>query len=320
MPRGFRSRILGVCCSLGCLALAAAAGIAEDESGAAASAAPGAKYRLAYKFSLNQRVQYEVVSKTEIKTEYNEQSETATNQSESRRSYRVTNVAEDGSAELELTIDWVRMTASFGKDKPPIEFQSDDESLQPPQFKHIMETIGKPTAVVQFDPSGRPVWATAKGPVAANKPATVATPANPDASQENYLVPLPEQPIAVDDTWKERFEVSARNHDQLTIKIAMQRTYKLKEVQNGRATIEYRTTILTPINDPALAAQLIQREPVGRVVFDIDRGMILARDASVKRDVIGPFGAKSAMHAESEYRERLLNDVASAPRPESSTR
>lgn len=319
MGHGIRRCILGLGLGWVCVAWGTVAGFSAEESStnAASSIAPagnGAKYLLAYKFSLNQRVQYEVASRTEIKTEYNEQNETATNQSESRRSYHVTNVAEDGSAELELTIDWVRMTASFGKDKPPVEFQSDDESRQPPQFKHIMETIGKPTAVVQFSTSGRPVWVTAKGPVAANKPATLAPAANPDASQENYLVPLPEQPIAVGEMWKERFDVTARNDQQLPIKIAMQRSFKLKEVQDRRAIIEYRTTILSPITDPALAAQLIQREPIGRIVFDIDRGMILARDASVNRDVIGPFGAKSALHAVSEYRERLIPDSASAKR------
>lgn len=316
MRQGIRRAFGKISLCLGCLACGMSAFATGDEPGSNAAQPPagGPKYMLAYKFALNQRVQYEVSSNTEIKTEFNEQQETATNHSDSRRSYRVANVSPDGSAELELTIDWVRMTASFGKDKPPVEFQSDDPDKQPRQFQHIMETIGKPTAVVQFSTSGRPDWVTAKGPVAANKPVTLAPQTNPDASQENYLVPLPEQPVAVGETWKERFDVTARNEQQLPIKIAMQRSFKLKEVQDRRAIIEYRTTILSPINDPALAAQLIQREPIGRIVFDIDRGLILSRDASVKRDVIGPFGAKSAMHAASEYRERLLPDAASARR------
>src|SRR5262249_34283002 len=83
------------CLTVGCLTVGSIAVAVADEPGS------GARHLLAYKFALNQRVQYQLTTKTEIKYEFNEQQETTSNHSDVRRTYRVANVAEDGSAELE---------------------------------------------------------------------------------------------------------------------------------------------------------------------------------------------------------------------------
>jgi len=71
-----------------------------------------------------------------------------------------------GVADLELTIDWVHMLASFddgdGKNTEPIEFQSDDPKKQPEKFKHVLSSIGK-RAWLRFNSTGAPVKAPAGG-------------------------------------------------------------------------------------------------------------------------------------------------------------
>ena len=62
--------------------------------------------------------------------------------------------------------------------------------------------------------------------------------------------------------------------DKNLVKITIQRNHKLAEVKEGRAVIEFRTAVLTPVQDPSIAGQLIQREIVGKIVFDLDRGRI----------------------------------------------
>ena len=52
--------------------------------------------------------------------------------------------------------------------------------------------------------------------------------------------------IAVGESWKERVEIVAREPpENLPIRVTLQRTYKLADVKEGRATIEFRTAILT---------------------------------------------------------------------------
>jgi hypothetical protein len=277
---------------------------------------PPAKHRLAFKFRPNQVVRYEVVNDSEITTHVNEETETVRNASKARRHYRVKAIDDKtGNADLELSIDWVHMLASF--DNPnraktkPIEFQSDDPEKQPRQFQEVAESVGKPRGTIQFSPFGKPLEIVGglpvKPPAAANQLAQgPAAPPLHDTSPESFLVPLPEQPVAIGETWKERFDIVLRDSEKNRFRITIQRSFKLAEVKEGRALIELGTAVLTPIPNPSIAGQLIQREITGKVVFDIDRGLIVSREAGVDRTVLGPFGAKSSMRAKTEYRERLL--------------
>jgi hypothetical protein len=135
-----------------------------------------------------------------------------------------------------------------------------------------------------------------------------------DGSLEAFLFPLPEQAVAVGEVWKERFDVHARDPNNALVKISLQRTFKLTEVKNGRATVEFRTAILTPIQIPAIGAQFIDREINGKIVFDIEQGMIVSRESLVDNTIVNPVGANSSMHAKSRYRETLLGIEATADR------
>lgn len=296
----------------------APAWVIQPASATDAPAAAATKYKLAYKFQLNQVVRYEVMHETEITTKFNEATEISRNKSNSRRNYRVVKVSPEGDGDLELTIDWVHMTAVTGN-KPPEVFKSDDTNFQPAKYDHILQSVGKPQAIMQFNAAGFPLKlisrATPEKAAAEEKPVIDAegkeVSAKPaDVSLESYLSPLPEQPVAVGDTWKERFELRVKGEDKIPILVSMFRGYRLMSIEQGRATIEFKTKILTPNLEASMSAQLIQRETVGKIVFDIEQGMIVARDTSVDREVIGPFGPKSSMRAVSNYRERLLTGAS----------
>lgn len=275
----------------------------------AATASQADKVTLRYRFTPGQIVQYEVTHAGEITTQVAEVAETTRNKTKSRKHFRVAGVAPDGAGELELVIDWVRLEASFG-DNPPTVFQSDDPDKQPRAYDAVLQAIGKPQAVLRLSPVGQVLDLTRKDgkPASGSSAASAGTKSTAGASSapESYLVPLPENAVAVGDTWKERFELDVVTQDKLPLKVAMQRTYKLASVDKKQATIDFRTTILTPIEDPALAAQLIQRETSGKIVFDIDKGLIVSRTSAVDRTVVNPFGSKSSMRAASTYREEWI--------------
>ena len=50
--------------------------------------------------------------------------------------------------------------------------------------------------------------------------------------------------------------------------------YRLEQVKTGVATISVKTQILTPINDPSVRSQLVQRISQGEIRFDIDAGRL----------------------------------------------
>ena len=276
-----------------------------------APAAAGEKYLLKFQFKPGQVVRYEVIHEGEITTQYNEVTEVAKNKSQSKKHYEVKAAHADGAGDLELTIDWVHMEASQGN-SAPIVFKSDESDSVPKAYQALLKAIGQPQATIRFSAAGEILKVEAA--TKANQ-ATVAKANSSTASPESYLIPLPTQPISVGESWKERFEVEITNQDRLPIKVSMLRTYKLEQVQAGRAMIEFRTSILTPIDDAALAAQLIQRETNGKIVFDLQEGILLSRTSGVDRTVLNPFGQKSSMRAVSVYRERVLPPDETAAKP-----
>jgi hypothetical protein len=276
-------------------------------------------HKLAFKFRLNQIVHYEISHEAEMTTHKNQDTEIARNTSRSRRHYRVLAVdGKSGAADLELTIDWVHMLASFdnGEGKPldPIEFQSDDPKKHPEKFKHVLASIGQ-HARLRFSATGAPIRDPVKAASGAPRNPGSTAPAVTDGTLESYLFPLPEQPVAAGETWTERFDVLARDVDKNLVKIPLKRTFKLADVTNGVASIELRTAILAPVEDPAIAAQLIQREITGKISFDIERGLIISREWSIDNTIINPVGANSSMRAKSSYREKLLGSEAISERP-----
>jgi hypothetical protein len=100
----------------------------------------------------------------------------------------------------------------------------------------------------------------------------------------------------------------------LQVKVALQNIYVLSAVEGEKATIEFRTVVLTPGVEPFISAQLVQREKSGKAVFDLKQGLLLSREVHVDGTVNGFHGARSSVRAKRTYRERLLTDEASASR------
>jgi len=336
MSQGWR--LFGFLCVLATLALGASGGgravSAEDTpaessptpaQGAAAENPPApAKYALAYKFLPDQVMRFEVSHETKITTHVKDETETVRNSSTAKRHFTVKKVDEKtGDADLELSIDWVHMLASFeNPNRPktaPVEFQSDDPNRHPEQFNTILSTVGKPRATIRFSPTGIPIKileGELPPPPKSSQQLTTGPAAPPlaDATPETYFVPLPEEPVAVGASWSERFDVVLQDNDKNRQKVTIQRKYTLAEVAGRQATIELRTAVLTPIQAPAIEGQLIQREISGKVIFDLDRGAVISRELAVDKTVAGPFGPRSLLQAKSKYREKLLDDEATADR------
>ena len=91
-------------------------------------------------------------------------------------------------------------------------------------------------------------------------------------AEGDITVPLPEQPIAVGESWRHPNEVTATAKDGRLVKVKMEQKFTLEEVRTGVARIRMETQILTPIRDPAVEAQVVQCATTGEIRFDIEAG------------------------------------------------
>ena len=98
-------------------------------------------------------------------------------------------------------------------------------------------------------------------------------------------------------------------------KIQTRQQFKLDDVKNGIATISIDIAILTPVRDPAIEAQLIQRASSGQVKFDIDAGRIVSHQTDLDKQVFGFSGETSTMHYRTRFVETLLPRAKTAAKP-----
>lgn len=290
------------------IVLAALAGCATLSANASrlAEAADGPKYDLKYKFSANQFGHFQVVHNTRMKSQYNEAVSITENETTTWRHYRVTAVGEDGSGSLELMIDRVILSAKANDDKQPIVFDTNKpEPTLLKEFAAVTKCVGRPLARMTISPTGRMLDVTALQSLHGSGGNDVADADQNDGSL-NIMILLPEQKVAVGQTWDDDFTVDVNVTAKLRKQVPVRRVYRLVAVDGDKATIEYKTSLLAPVNDPALKAQLIMRTPSGKVMFDIKEGRILSREMTVDELVLGPFGAKSSMHAVCNRHERRL--------------
>ena len=301
-----------VCVLVGVLTMSSLA--AKD--GPAKTAPPSdsnATYRLAYQFQKGAVVRYETVQNVKFVSQFKGNQETATNKTETQKVYRVLGVNADGSAELELVIEWVRMKADFGGGGLPVEFDSKAPGANTQaKFADVYKNIGKPQANLLCAPTGKVIKVKEMSlvtPAAAGSQSIKLTDMT-GRDDFNFLTVFPEEPIKVGKTWIEKSEIKVTVEDKLKETIQLQRKYTLDSVQGNVATVSFKTSVLTPVKNPTIAIQLIQRETSGKLEFDMTRGAMITRNVDSNKSVINPAGNNTAMHSTSYLLERMVTSTA----------
>ena len=298
----------------GILLLSLAAASVWTSLAPAQESADGPGYRLAYRFTPDQVVEYDVTHSMTITSRKGELEETAQNESRTRRHYRVVGIEGNGIAVLESYIDRVYMTAKFGGNDP-IVYDSTSSEKPPHQFSGVSDKIGKPLAQVRVRNNGSLEKII---PLQRDTEGNRDVPETDDASQ-NFLVVFPDRPLQVGETWKEPFTVKVNVTEKLRRDVDLSRTCRLDSVEGNLATISVKTSVLSPVQDSSIRAQLIQRAPEGTIVFDVERGLIVSRDMTIDGTEVGAFGPGSSMQAVSRLTERLVDGSkvreASATKP-----
>ncbi len=278
--------------------------------------AEDASYLLAYKFETNQFVHYQVAHKTTINIVFREK-QTTVNESNTRKHFRVISANSD-TALIEPVIDHVLMTARADDDEPIVFDSSAPAEKCPPAFRHILQTVGKPMSRVKFSTNGELLSVipfNSKAKPNGRSTSQQQKPSN-DPSQ-NFLVQFPKERIRVGERWSNDINVDVNLTPRLKKQMLLRRTYELKSVEGQLATIGLKTAVLTPLTDPAIEVQLIQRTPAGTIVFDIGQGQIVSQVTKLDKVVINAFGPKSSMRAVSVRTERRLNPAEIASQADS---
>lgn len=261
----------------------------------------GTKYDLLYKFRQGNVLRYSVEHNASIHSTIDEVTQAAQTKTESVKLWKVTDVLPLGDIEFMNVVERVHMVNQL-PDRDPVEYDSERDKQAPAGFEDAARAVGVPLSVVRMTPRGKVIRRDVKFRQQS---------AEDDGA---VILRLPEQPVAVGDTWDEPLEIKIDLKDAGSKAIQTRRHHKLASVANGIATIEVTYQVLSPI-DARIESQLVQRLMSGEVRFDIEAGRVVSQRMDVDKRILGFAGPTSSMQYIMRMEEKLEAPPKVAEKP-----
>ncbi|MCA9178628.1 MAG: hypothetical protein KDB14_29405 [Planctomycetales bacterium] len=255
---------------------------------------------LRYKFDKGEEVLTKVTHIATTKTKIRGNVQESKSRAISTKVWRIVDIDDKGNIEFEHLVSDVEMWQKVtGRDE--VRYNSRKDDKPPLQYEHASKSIGKVIASLTITPTGKIVARKNNLP-------------EHDMGLGPIATPLPEEPVQVGQRWVVPSEVTVRIKDSFK-RIQTRKTFRLLSVKTGVATIEVKTQVLTPVDEPEIEAQLMQQLTNGKMKFDIDAGRVISKEMDWDETVVGFSGADSMM----EYLARFQEEIApnrTARRPE----
>ncbi len=176
------------------------------------------------------------------------------------------------------------------------------DKTPPPGYEDTARAIGVPLSIVRMTPRGKITSRNVKL-------------MQPNADKdEQVVIRLPDEPVAVGTTWDEPFDVTVKIDTGGTKSVQTRRHYELLSVEHGIATIEVTYQVLSPI-DAKIESQLVQKLMKGTVRFDVDAGRVDSQLFEVDKRVLGFAGPTSSMHYVMRMEEKFSEAKLAAREP-----
>jgi hypothetical protein len=266
---------------------------ATADDGPAPSQGP---WTFRYKFQPGESVRWSVDQQNTVRTTVSGATQTAETITRSVKVWTVKEVDEKGNATFENSVEKVDALQRLSG-RVDVHFNSETDKEPPLGFEQFAASIGVPLSVITLSPTGELV-----------KRQDLRK--SQQAQDTRITIPLPENPIAVGESWTFAHDVTVTVKQGGMRKIKTRQVYTLNSVKNDVAVISMETQVLTPVSDPAIEAQLMQGMLTGTVRFDIKAGRVVEQDLKLDRGVVGFSGESSSMRCQTRFSESLIDPAA----------
>src|SRR4051812_25824984 len=216
------------------------------------------KYDLQYKLSRGDVLRYDVTHNASISGTSDKTTQVAQSKTDSIKSWKVTDVLPSGDVEFMNVCERVHMVNEL-PDRKATEYDSTRDKTPPAGFEDTAKAVGVPLSTMRITTHGKVL----------NRQVKVKNQGSSDDAP--IVLRLPDNPVAIGDTWDELFEVKVNVAKGTSKNLTTRWHHKLVNVKDGIATIDVTYQVLSPV-DAGVELELVQRMMSGQVQFDIDKG------------------------------------------------
>ncbi|MCA9061195.1 MAG: hypothetical protein KDA85_21930, partial [Planctomycetaceae bacterium] len=272
------------------------------------STAAQQRYLLKYQFQPGQKLRYQTHQIMTQEAHVGENSKIDVSKVDQQRVYTVQEINDDGTAVIRMQFAHVRMQIQTD-DKPAIVF---DSGMPPEDVPKLYQAAAhqlrglSPTFYILSN--GRAVHGPAPHDAAGNEILSKEEEEKRSHEAESFLPPLPEEPIAIGDTWKHYATVSVRVDKDIRRDVRILQTYRLSSVEDNVAVFTSQASIMSQLRSPVVMAQLLQVTPRGTYKLDLNSGVLTFQELRHSQTVLGALGPSSAINAYGTYSNTLMED------------
>ena len=197
---------------------------------------------------------------------------------------------DQGAATVKLSITAMRHEQQRPNGEV-LRFDSTNPDKCTPELREQMgKYIGQTLAILKVDGQGK-VLEVIKGS------------ANQYESDPPFVLRLPAEPLLVGTAWERTYQITLDPPLGTGEKIASRQKYQVTALANGLATIRMNTDLKMPT---AISERmpLLQKQPEGEIVFNIQAGRVQSVDLHIDKELQNHQGEGSSYRFVSSYKEQ----------------
>jgi hypothetical protein len=227
----------------------------------------------------------------------NNKSESKTKLNLSKR-WQVLDVDAKGVATLQLSVTALRLETTTPSGGTLLFDSGNPDKSNPEMREQLGRFVGQALAVLRIDSQGRVVE------VKESKHG----PASRFESELPFVFVLPDQGTQVGQTWERAYKITLEPPQGTGDKYEASQKYICKAVAGNAATVAMTTLLKTMPESLLDRVPLLQLQPEGEIVFDLQAGRLHRASLRIEKELAGHQGEGSSYRFQSAYMEEYVGN------------
>jgi hypothetical protein len=212
--------------------------------------------------------------------------------------WQVLDVDNAGTATIQKSLLAMRLETTLANGEVLLFDSADPEKSNAQLREQLSGFVNTPLAVLRID---------ARGQVLEVKESRFG-PASRFESEPPFLFTLPEAEPQPGQAWERTYQITLEPPMGTGEKYAAVQRCACKEAAGATATVTLATALKTLPESVADRVPLLQMQPEGEIVFDVQAGCVRSASLRIDKELTGHQGEGSRYHFQSVYTEELVGN------------